>query len=121
MKPEVYAKAMFALSSAGKNASDVVSGAVKSLKARGALGLLPKVLSAYERLVERAGTQGAVLTVARETDKSGALDASNAESDIEVKVDESIIGGYRLESKGKLVDNSFKLQLLQVYRNATKA
>jgi len=121
MNPDVYAKAMFALSTAGKTADEVVSGAMRSLKARGAMGLLPKVLSSYERLMARIGTQGSVLTIAREADSAEAMKMSNAKSDTKVVVDERIVGGYRLEDEGKLVDESFKAQLLQVYRNATKA
>jgi len=118
MKPDVYAKAMFALTNAGKTADEIFSGVISSLKKRGALGLLPKILSAYERLVMKASHAGAVLTVARITDREAALKASGAQIDTEVKIDERIIGGYRLEKSGVLIDNSFKEQLLSVYRKA---
>ena len=42
-------------------------------------------------------------------------------NDTIVAVDERLIGGYKLEQGGKLLDNSFKAKLLQIYRNATKA
>jgi len=121
MSPEIYAKAMFTLKQAGTSAEDIVSGAVKSLKGRGALALLPRVLSSFERLVERASTQGARLTVAKQSDADAAVTASKADSDVKILVDERLIGGYRYEDGGKLEDNSFKTALLQVYRNATKA
>jgi F0F1-type ATP synthase delta subunit len=121
MTPDTYSKAMFELSKAGKSADGIVSGLVKTLKRRGALALLPKVLSSYKRLVERASTQGAQLTVARSADIDGARRASAASDDVRVMVDERIIGGYRYEEGGRLMDHSFKSALLQVYRNATKA
>jgi F0F1-type ATP synthase delta subunit len=121
MKPEIYAKAMFDLAQSGKSADSVVSGVVKSLKARGAMALLPKILSAYTRAISKASTKGATLTVAREADSAEALKLSGTSSDAKVVVDESLIGGYRLEEAGKLLDNSFKAKLLQAYRNATKA
>lgn len=112
---------MYALSLEGKDATQIVSGTVDSLKKRGALGLLPKVLSAYRTLAEAALSQGALLTVAREADKQAALQDSGADKDTKVLVDERLIGGYRLEREGTLVDASFKAHLLRAYRNATRA
>ena len=121
MKPEVYAKAIFDLVQGGKSVDSVVSGLLKSLRARGALALLPKVLSAYRRLESKASTYNATLTVAREADSAEAIKLAGVGPDTNVIVDESLIGGYRLEEAGKLLDNSFKAKLLQAYRNATKA
>ncbi len=117
MKPEVYAKAMFALKESGKNVDDVVNGTVASLKSRGALKLLPKILSAYKSLTRKMSSKGAVLTIARPGDESSALKESSAPEGVNIKIDSNLIGGYRLESDGKLVDNSFKSVLLQIYRN----
>ena len=121
MKPEVYAKAMHTLSAQGVSAAEIVAGATASLKARGMLRLLPQVLSSFKRLAVRASSKGAVLTVAREADVAAFKGVAAIDAETAVKVDESIIGGYRLESKGKLIDNSFKTHLLEAYRNATRA
>jgi len=121
MKPEIYAQAMMIHSRAGKAADEIVSGAIKSLKGRGLVALLPKILSSYERLVQKAGAKSELLTIARQADEDGARQKSNASADAQVRIDENLIGGYRYESAGSLVDNSFKAKLLEVYRSATKA
>ncbi len=121
MKPEVYAKAMYSLSHSGKSANEIVAGTIRSLKNRGAIGLLPKVLSSYKRLVAADRGLASVLTVARDADADKAMQDSGAQGGTRVDVDNTIVGGYRLESNSKLVDNSFKTKLLQAYRNATKA
>ncbi len=122
MNPEAYAKAMMSLSSKeGQDADSIVKGLVSSLKARGALALLPKVLSAYTNLVAQRSSEESTVAVARSTDAKGAIELSGAPKDAKVIVDERLIGGYRLEKGGKLIDNTFKAKLLQIYRNATKA
>ncbi len=121
MNPDVYAKAIFELEVSGSDAGKIVGGTVGALKRRGAISLLPKILKAYKRLIERARSTGSVLTIARASDKAGALMESRASEGTAIKVDSDIIGGYRLESGSSLVDNSFKRHLLQIYRNVTSA
>jgi len=121
MQADVYAKAMLELAKSGKSDDDIVKGLLKSLKARGSLALLPKVANAYTRLLNKDSSARPVLTVARESDVKEALSLSGTDAGIDIKIDDSIIGGYRLEEGGKLLDNSFKAKLLQAYRSATKA
>ena len=120
MKPDVYAKAIFELTSSGSDASGVIDGMMKSLRRRGTLGLLPKILSIYKKLVKQSASKASVLTVAKDGDADSFKRDKKVGDDVRVVVDEDIIGGYRLESDGKLIDNSFKTQLLQVYRKAIK-
>ena len=47
------------------------------------------------------------------------LEKIGAAKDVDVKIDESLIGGWRLEGKGMLVDRSFKKSLLEMYNRAT--
>jgi len=121
MKPDAYAKAMFSLSKEGHNKGSIVEGLMSSLKTRGALALLPKVLIAYTNLLAQKSSDKPVISVARSSDTKEAIELSGAPKDAEVVVDERLIGGYRLERGGKLVDDTFKAKLLQIYRNATKA
>ena len=121
MKPDAYAKAMMSLSKEGQDADSIVKGLVSSLKARGALALLPKILSTYTNLVAQKGSEEPIVAVARSADAKEAIEQSGAPKDAKVVVDERLIGGYRLEQGGKLMDNTFKAKLLQIYRNATKA
>jgi F0F1-type ATP synthase delta subunit len=117
MKPEIYAKAIFDLIKNRKDGSDVVEGVVKSLKDRGAITMLPKILTAYERIIADSGSSLATLTVARESDIDKARTESGAPEDVKVIIDKKIIGGHRFESNDTLVDNSYKTKLLQIYRN----
>ncbi len=122
MSPDVYAQAIYALQSQGKNVDEIVNGMKYSLKKRGALGLVPKILSAYQRLVAKKQSNGAKLTVARGADIDDALKALGiSKEDVSINTDERLIGGYRYEADGILQDASFKAKLLQIYRNATKA
>ena len=122
MKADTYAKAIFDLTGNGKSTDSIVLGLIRSLKFRGALALLPKILSVYEKLSYKDNSKKNTITVAREADIIEALKLSGVEvNDTIVAVDERLIGGYKLEQGGKLLDNSFKAKLLQIYRNSTKA
>ncbi len=121
-KADSYARAILELNKKGDKADSIIEGLLKSLRERGSLLLLPQILSAYKRLTYRGDSNKAVMTVARESDKEECLKSLNIDANnLDFKIDERLIGGYRLEQDGKLLDNSFKAKLLQVYRNATKA
>lgn len=101
---------------------------VESLKVKGREALLPRIARAFERLAQREMHKNAVvMSVAKEKDvHAGKRDAKElletigAESkDVEVRIDEDLIGGWRLEGRGMLVDRSFKKALLQMYNRAT--
>ncbi len=122
MSPEIYAQAIYSLQSEGKTAEEIVKGMKDSLTKRGALNLMPQILSAYERLVAQGQNSRARLVVARDADIENAIKASDAKKDVTtITIDERIIGGYRYEANGTLQDQSFKAKLLQIYRNATHA
>ncbi len=121
-KADSYARAILELNKKGDKPDSIIEGLLKSLQKRGSLILLPQILNAYKRLIYREDYKKAIMTVARESDKEEFLKSLNIDTkDLNIKTDERLIGGYRLEQKGKLLDNSFKAKLLQAYRNATKA
>jgi F0F1-type ATP synthase delta subunit len=108
--------------------------AVKRIKEllgnEGRLGLLPRVARAFAHLSERERSRNdVVLTVAREKDERGAkgevrdiLGSLKADADsLRTQVDDSLIGGWRLEGRGTLVDRSHKAQLLDIYHRVTRA
>ena len=74
------------------------------------------------------GKNGITLTVAREKDERSAksavkdvlADMNASTKDVSVKVDESLIGGWRLEGREMLVDASWKKSLLSIYNRATQ-
>lgn len=118
MKPDLYAKAITALEARGLEAERIVAGLVAVLKHRGALKLLPSILHKYRLSHERAERNAPVLTVAREADAARARTESKAPETARVVVDEQLIGGWQLTSKGTLDDASFKTALLAMYRRA---
>jgi len=90
----------------------------------GRASLMRRILRAFERIAERElRKEQATLTVAREHDERHAKSAVKevlAELEVESKdlktlIDDTIIGGWRLEAKGTLIDRSYKKQLMELY------
>ncbi len=99
-----------------------------TLKVHGREALLPRIASAFVRLAERETKRSdVVLTVAREKDERRAhkeikemLTRMKVESkDLKTQIDDTLIGGWRLEGKETLVDASYKNQLLELYNRVT--
>lgn len=106
-----------------------VTAIKKLLEKEGRAALLPRIARAFARFAEREGNKSdMVLTVAREKDERRAksevkeilasLEAH--EATLKTQVDDTIIGGWRLEGRGTLVDHSYKARLLDIYHNVTK-
>jgi F0F1-type ATP synthase delta subunit len=106
-----------------------VEGLLGSLKRTGRLALMPRVARAFARIAARNGARDAVvLSIARETDERSAKRAVKAVLDelgvaaneLEVKIDDSLIGGWRLEGRERLMDASWKKHLVSLYNRATQ-
>ncbi|MBI5469907.1 hypothetical protein HY968_01100 [Candidatus Kaiserbacteria bacterium] len=97
--------------------------AVESLKLmlarQGRSKLLPRIARALGRIDERQKATRPRVYVADEKQARQAF-AESGISAADVCVDETLIGGWRLEDGERLVDNSFKKHLLNIYSNATK-
>jgi F0F1-type ATP synthase delta subunit len=126
---KTYAQVLWSLVSNGSTPHAAVGAIKAKLQADGRSALLPRVARAFARLSEReAGRNTVVLTVAREKDERHAKSAAKeilaqlgADADgLKTQVDDSIIGGWRLEGRGMLVDNSYKSTLLNIYNQVTK-
>lgn len=126
---KTYAQVLWKLVAGGSTPHAAVQALKAKLQADGRTALLPRVARAFARLAEReAGRSTVVLTVAREKDERHAKSAAKevlAALDVEkeglkTQVDDSIIGGWRLEGRGMLVDNSYKSKLLSIYNQVTK-
>ena len=98
------------------------------LVARGRTDLIPHIAKTFARLAARhQQREGVVLTVAREKDERKAISATKTllkdlgatRGDIEVHIDETLIGGWRMEGREQLIDNSYKKHLLDLYARAT--
>ena len=122
-----YAQALWDMVEKGTTPAQAVHGLRELLARQGRAALLPKVAKAFARIAEREhARRGLTLCVAREQDARSAaasvadvLDELHAtEKDFDVQVDTSLIGGWRLEGGGILVDRSYRKQLLDMYNRA---
>jgi F0F1-type ATP synthase delta subunit len=116
---KAYAQALWDLIQKGEKPKEAVVKIHKALESRGRVTLMPAIGRAFERLAQREAQKNrSVLVVARKSDEAKARKASGA-SDAELKVDETIIGGWQLFDKGQLRDESWKSALLSIYNSAT--
>jgi F0F1-type ATP synthase delta subunit len=125
----VYAQALWKAVEGGATPHAAVKSLKELLEKSGRSVLMPRIARAFERLAEKEGNKNdVVLTVAREKDERHAKSAAKkilAElkadaEDLKTQVDDSIIGGWRLEGRGVLVDNSYKATLLNMYHHVIK-
>ncbi len=124
-----YAKALSQMVENGATPKHAVSKLRDYLATRGRVNLLPRIARSLIRIAARERAKNAlVLSVAREIDAPSAeenvkplLKELGADAkDLEVRVDDSLIGGWRLEGRERLVDASFKKSLLSIYNRATQ-
>jgi F0F1-type ATP synthase delta subunit len=126
---QAYAQALWQMIEGGMEPKKALHALVESLKSRGRDALLPRIAKAFERLAEREMRKNTVVvSVAKEKDATAAkreakelLEQIGADTkDIDVNIDESLIGGWRIEGRGVLADRSFKKSLLEMYNHATQ-
>ena len=123
-----YAQALWQMVEKGIKPKEAVAKIREALEKRGRLSILPKIGRAFARIAARESAKRAVvLSVANEKD---AVDAKREMKDIfhemgveagdvEVRLDETLIGGWRFEGREPLHDASYKKYLLSVYNRAT--
>lgn len=124
-----YAQALWEMIKQGKKPAEAVHAMREVLGSRGRAALLPKIARAFARLAAKEeGRNTMTLSIAREKDAKQALKevekilAEHKITDVDLceEVDETLIGGWRLEGKGVLVDASWKKSLLSIYNAATQ-
>lgn len=124
---KAYAAALWKMVEGGMEHRKAVSAIRETLKNQGRERLLPRVARAFERIALReAKKNDLVLTVAAEKEGAAAkrdaatlLKSMGIEADLKTQVDDTLIGGWRLEGKGVLVDQSYKKHLLDIYNAVT--
>ncbi len=126
----VYAQALAKMIASGRGPKEAVEALRHLLVRRGRAALLPKIGRAFARIAQRERSRNdVVLTTARTVDQRaaesevGSLLASMKVNpkDLLFKTDESLIGGWRMEGRERLVDASFKKQLLSLYNRVTQS
>ena len=129
MNPEPYAQALWQMLEKRAKPKDAVTKLQAMLKRQGREALLPKIARAFARIAARESRKNTVtLSVAHTKDERGARTAVKgflkemnvSAKDVAVETDEDLIGGWRLEGRGRLVDASFKKHLLSLYNRATQ-
>lgn len=127
MKPEMYADALLRMVMSGTTSTHAVKPLFLHLEARGKQGMLRSIKSQLTRKgLALSHKEEAVLEIAREKDAEYAKKevathwGSQTVSMPIVRMDESLIGGWRLIAGGTLVDNSFKKHLLGFYKHITR-
>lgn len=127
---EAYAQALWKVIQVGTPAHSAVKGLTDALSARGRLALSPRIAKAFARIAERESARtGAVLLVARERDERHAhteakkvLAALGHDAkDLRTQVDDTLIGGWRLEGHDVVIDASYKKYLLDIFNSVTSA
>lgn len=125
-----YAQALLQMIQKGKTPEDAVRALHEALIRSGRQSLLPKIARAFVRISSTEHTRdGVTVTVARQHDADKALADAHKhlyaihadKKNIAVRIDDSLIGGWRLEGKEQLVDASYKKYLLEIYSHATHA
>jgi F0F1-type ATP synthase delta subunit len=125
---QAYAQALWKMVAEGMAPTKALHSLTEILKQHGRLALLPRIGKAFARIAERQLQKETVtLTVAREKDERAAKQAAKEilaaleTKEVAVKVDDSLIGGWRLEGKEMLVDRSYKMRLLELFNKAVSA
>ncbi len=125
-----YAQALWNMVNAGTAPAKAVHSLTEILKTHGRESLLPRIGRAFARISERESKRTSItLTVAREKDERAAkhevreiLSRLEIDSkDVQMVVDDSLIGGWRLEGKETLIDASYKRDLLELFNRSVNA
>lgn len=125
-----YAAALWEVVERGMKPKEAVSKLRETLGKHGRKALLPRVARAFARIASREEAKKAVtIIVANEKQAARALRAAEdalreigvEAADIRVRVDESLVGGWRLEGRERLYDSSYKKSLLNIYNAVTNA
>ena len=124
-----YAQALWKVIERGMEPGRAIAELKKSLEHSNRSSLLPKIARPFARLAARQERKNTMtLSVARKKDAVHALRAAQTilseqgiqETDLCETIDETLIGGWRLEGRGLLFDTTWKKSLLTIYNRATQ-
>lgn len=99
------------------------------LSSEGRESVLPHIARAFRRIAQREmQKKELVLSIARGKDEAKAKREVSAllkelkakPSELTVHIDDTLIGGWRLEGREQLHDASFKKDLLSIYNRTTR-
>src|SRR3989344_4535441 len=126
---QAYAEALCRVIENGMEPEKAIASLKNSLERSNRSSLLPKIARAFAHLAARQARKNTMtLSIAQKKDVTRALKEAERilaergirETDLCESIDETLIGGWRLEGRGLLVDQSWKKSLLSMYNAATK-
>ncbi len=127
MLTEDYTTAVLELLGEGKTPESVIKRLKESLTRKGHTRLLPRILKRL--LIRIEAEEGALVpqvTLAKAKDENAhkekithLLESLSTNSDYTLTIDETIVGGVVVKHEDKIIDASYKKQLLTLYRTLT--
>lgn len=118
-----YAQALYKAITGGIAPKKAIEALHAQLVRENRAGLMPHIARAFARVAQREHAKDrSVLFVAREHDASHAAHEAGKYAEMkdhDTVVDSTLIGGWRLEHKDVLVDNSYKAHLLDIFNRVT--
>lgn len=133
MKARQYAEALYRAVHGHHDvdADALVTRLVAVVRERGHLRLLPAIVREYDTIMRMRSTNDEVhVRVARESDRTKHAvhierDIASLHGDerpVRTIIDETVIGGYALETNGTRIDRTYKQALIELYSSlSTKA
>jgi F0F1-type ATP synthase delta subunit len=119
MKAERLGKVLYEMTHASGSSKSAHDSFVAYIHARGYAKLLPRILSEYERLSTSAKKSDTIVTAAKNLDMKEILRAHGIDEKVETRIDETIVGGYTIETDSRFIDASHKNALIRLYQTLT--
>lgn len=128
MKKQDYIKAALVLIAEGYDPDALLTKLKALLEKKGHTGLYPQILKGLHTALEQKSVAAVpVVRVAHDADTQkhaekvkAALAQLGAAETFTTHTDDSLIGGFVVEHNHKIIDNSYKRQLVSLYREVTK-
>ena len=118
MKAERLGKVLYEMTHTGDSKA-AIDSFVTYIHARGYAKLLPRILAEYERLSASAKISNTVVTTSAKRDMKEILATHGIEENVESRIDETIVGGYTIETDSRFIDASHKNALIRLYQTLT--
>lgn len=122
-----YSSALFDLLTQKKRGDEIFVSLKSLLKKKGHEKLYTAILKDLSKKMTKSSEQGSVqVIVGRKKDIKDledsilkAISSLGSKYEYTTQVDPTIIGGFKIISKNKVIDQSYKKQLLTIYRSLT--
>lgn len=115
---EAYAQALYTLAAQGMDPKEAAKRMRALLARDGREKLFPRIGSALVRIAKERAGRTAELTVAKIDDTTEARKISGAPAEVTVRIDPTIIGGWRLRIGSTLTNVSYKKHLQDIYHHS---